>query len=117
MRAWPWPRATGCASSTPTTGSRRRRSPGRSTSPARRPQLPDPRVPGAPARYAAGAPTDALPSHELYYVLWSAARGIAAGGDGLSTAALLRRPVDVDFEPGTIGELMAVGMADMLACR
>lgn len=81
----------------------------------RRGHSPDARVAGGPQAYAQGAPADALPARQLYYVLWAAARGIAAGGDGLAIAALLPSPVDVDFEPDAIGELMAAGAADMLA--
>jgi glycosyltransferase involved in cell wall biosynthesis/peptidoglycan/xylan/chitin deacetylase (PgdA/CDA1 family)/ubiquinone/menaquinone biosynthesis C-methylase UbiE len=83
----------------------------------RRGHAADPRVPGAPARYAEGAPKDALPHHRFHYVLWSAARDIAAGGDGLSTVALLGDDDNVAFEPESLGELMAAGMADMAACR
>lgn len=82
----------------------------------RQAHAPDPRMP-ADAPNAQGAPPDALAAHELYYVLWSAGRDIAAGGDGVATAALLPRHVSIDFEPNALGELVASGMADMLACR
>jgi len=82
----------------------------------RQAHAPDPRLPPW-APHAAGARPDALAAHELYYVLWSACRDIAAGGDGLATAALLPGRIDVDFEPAAFGELVASGMADMLACH
>lgn len=83
----------------------------------RRGHAPDPRLPDAPGAYARGAPADSLAPRQLYYMLWSAARDIAAGGDGLSIADLLPTEVDADFEPDSIGELMAFGVADMLALR
>jgi peptidoglycan/xylan/chitin deacetylase (PgdA/CDA1 family)/SAM-dependent methyltransferase len=83
----------------------------------RRGHGPDPRLPDVQGVYARGAPPDALAARQLYYVLWSAARDIAAGGDGLSIADLLPAKMDEDFEPDSIGELMAFGVADMLALR
>ncbi|MBV9993710.1 MAG: glycosyltransferase [Caulobacteraceae bacterium] len=78
---------------------------------------PDLRVREAPAAYARGAPPDALAARRLYYLLWSGARDIAAGGEGLAAAALLPADIDTDFEPDSVGELMASGAADMLGLR
>jgi peptidoglycan/xylan/chitin deacetylase (PgdA/CDA1 family) len=58
-----------------------------------------------------------LPRRELYYTLWSAARDIAGGGDGLVTTPLASSKQDIDVEPDFLGELAAAGMADRLACR
>jgi peptidoglycan/xylan/chitin deacetylase (PgdA/CDA1 family)/2-polyprenyl-3-methyl-5-hydroxy-6-metoxy-1,4-benzoquinol methylase len=77
----------------------------------------DPRVEGVPTAYLDGGPKDALPTRELYFVLWSAARHIAVGGDGVELVKLLPTPINVAFEPDGLGELMASGMADMLAVR
>jgi peptidoglycan/xylan/chitin deacetylase (PgdA/CDA1 family)/SAM-dependent methyltransferase len=81
----------------------------------RRGHGPDPRVARPLPRHRDGAPADDLPTHEFYYLLWCAARDIALGGDGLATAAPLRRGHDVDVAPSAIGHLMAGGMADALA--
>jgi peptidoglycan/xylan/chitin deacetylase (PgdA/CDA1 family) len=56
-------------------------------------------------------------THDLYDVLWSAARDIAAGGDGLASAALARPSLAIDVDPGLLGELAAASMAHRLACR
>jgi peptidoglycan/xylan/chitin deacetylase (PgdA/CDA1 family) len=78
----------------------------------RRGHAPDPRV-GRPApAHARGAPADALPARELYYLLWCAAREIAAGGEGTEIARLAGSPEAVDPEPRNLGRLMASGMAD-----
>lgn len=83
----------------------------------RRAHAADPRVRNVSPRYADGAPADELPTHEFFYLLWSAARDIALGGNGLAVAAKIRDGDHIEFSPNDIGELMAGGMADVLAAR
>lgn len=83
----------------------------------RRGHATDPRV-GAPhPLYAEGGPKDALPSRELYFVLWSTARAVAMGEDPLPLIGMLERPLEAGFEPSDAGELMAAGIADLLGQR
>jgi peptidoglycan/xylan/chitin deacetylase (PgdA/CDA1 family) len=76
----------------------------------------DPRVPFAPEQNRDGAPNDALAAHELHFLLWSAARDIALGGDGLAIVDLARERRPVDLAPDDLAGLMASGMGDVLAC-
>jgi hypothetical protein len=59
----------------------------------------------------------ASPAHELYGVVWLAARDIAAGGDGLASATPARLSLAIDVEPDLLGELAAASVAEGLACR
>jgi peptidoglycan/xylan/chitin deacetylase (PgdA/CDA1 family) len=83
----------------------------------RRGHGPDPRLSEPPPAHANGAPADALPARELFFLLWCAARDIAAGGDGLGVIALGGPTGGVDPEPRSLGELMAGGMADVLSTQ
>jgi peptidoglycan/xylan/chitin deacetylase (PgdA/CDA1 family) len=78
---------------------------------------PDPRVPTAPPANAAGAPPDAHHSYKLNFLLWSAARALAGGDDGLSFLRSCGELPDLDVDPAAIGEMLATGMADYLAVQ
>jgi peptidoglycan/xylan/chitin deacetylase (PgdA/CDA1 family) len=77
---------------------------------------PDPRVARPHPAHARGGPDEDLPMRRLCFVLWSAARDIAAGGDGLAIADLVAAERRHEFDPQELGQLMAAGMADMAAC-
>ncbi|MDB5460756.1 MAG: glycosyl transferase family 2, partial [Caulobacteraceae bacterium] len=81
----------------------------------RRGHGPDPRVGNPLPAYAHGGPSEALRIHEVFFVLWSCARDIARGGDGLSILSLLPDGPAIDFDPDMIGELIVTGMADMVS--
>jgi peptidoglycan/xylan/chitin deacetylase (PgdA/CDA1 family) len=70
----------------------------------------------APAN-AAGAPADAHYPYQLNFLLWSAARAVASGEDGLSLLRLAGDLPDLDVDPAAFGEMLATGMADYLAMQ
>lgn len=84
----------------------------------RRGHAPDPRVPRPAPAHARGGPADSLGPRLLYFAMWCAARDVAAGGEG---QAILDR-LDPEsraarFQPGSLGDLMASGMADACLTR
>jgi peptidoglycan/xylan/chitin deacetylase (PgdA/CDA1 family) len=80
----------------------------------RRGHAADPRVRRPAAAHALGAPKSALPDRELHWVLWCAARQIALGGEGEPFSTLLPEQAR-HYDPWSLGELLASGMADVLA--
>jgi glycosyltransferase involved in cell wall biosynthesis/peptidoglycan/xylan/chitin deacetylase (PgdA/CDA1 family) len=79
---------------------------------------PDPRVVTAPPANAYGAPADWHYPHKLNFMLWSAARAVAAGGDGLSFLRLAPDGLpDLDVDPASFSEMLVTGMADYLALQ
>jgi peptidoglycan/xylan/chitin deacetylase (PgdA/CDA1 family) len=79
---------------------------------------PDPRVITAPPGNAEGAPADGSYPHKLNFMLWSAARAVAAGEDGLSLLRLAPGGLpDLDVDPAAFGEMLVAGMADYLAVQ
>lgn len=81
----------------------------------RRGHAPDPRVRTPAPAHAQGASPDALPSRELQFLMWSAARDIASGGDGLDLLALAEFE-ETHLDPPFLGALMGAGMADVAIC-
>jgi peptidoglycan/xylan/chitin deacetylase (PgdA/CDA1 family) len=79
----------------------------------------DPRVPNAAPAYAEGAPAELQGRYRLNFLLWSAARQVAAGGDGAELFDVLRSrlDLDLDLDPEEVGEMLAEGMADFLALQ
>ena len=79
----------------------------------------DPRVPAAAPVYAQGAPADLQARYRLNFLLWSAARQVAAGGEAGELFDLLqdRLDLDLDLDPEEVGEMLAEGMADYLALQ
>jgi len=79
----------------------------------------DPRVPNPASAYANGAPAELQGRFRLNFLLWSAARQLAAGGDGAELFDLLqdRLDLDLDLDPEEVGEMLAEGMADYLALQ
>ena len=77
---------------------------------------PDPRVARPHPAHAAGGPREDLLMHRFYFGLWSAARDIAAGGDGQAIVDLVLEDQGREFDARDLGGLMASGMAGLAAC-
>ena len=79
----------------------------------------DPRVPNPAPAYANGAPCELQARYRLNFLLWSAARQIAAGGEAAELFDLVRRrlDLDLDLDPEEVGEMLADGMADYLTLQ
>lgn len=80
---------------------------------------PDPRVPNPHPDFARGAAPDSLGYLQLNFILWSAARDIASGGEGVWLLELLNPEIiaETDLEPDHVGSMLAQGMADLLSVQ
>jgi SAM-dependent methyltransferase len=85
----------------------------------RRGHAPDPRVPNPHPAHANGASESNLAYLQLNFILWSAARDIADGGEGVSLLELIDPEVfaTIDAEPNHLGEMIAAGMADVMSVQ
>lgn len=80
---------------------------------------PDPRVPHPHPDFAQGAAPDSLGYLQLNFILWSASRDIASGGEGVWLLELLspKTIAETDLEPDHVGSMLAQGMADVLSLQ